>query len=511
MCVGASGIVVLALAVFTKLDVRWVLSATLVLLSGALAAAADKVPATGYAAAMETAGHFVSVSAMLPLLVYTVRPSASWLWLLVVPTALLWQLRPLVAGLWPRTIPLRGIALRNAKNPSPGLLRLAHMSDLHFCVTPAIEGALSPPSVKQTVERALCWSLERAPFVLVTGDLTDTGSPEEWNGLMELLNSLDPDGSRIHCVPGNHDLAITLESEAEDSELLLRHENQHYHFAMSILRRSPTARAWTDSGMTTLDQVLSRAAPYIQQYEKTPPEHVRIHSRTNGFGLDQVIAGAVRMGKPLHAVEAVRHELALSRLVPPALSEAASMGGDRPFWPVPGRPLFMDLVKALYPIILREDERSVLIGLNSNTSMANSILDGAFGRLGRAQLERLATLLEGFKDRCKIIMLHHHVGATDKRRLRGLLSRTKMKTLQLRDAAELHRVLARHKNVIVCHGHQHVGYHARKGQALILSAASVAYGNRYGGPSCVLYEIDAGAQEPGVRAHVLDTATFAAN
>lgn len=85
-----------------------------------------------------------------------------------------------------------------------------------------------------------------------------------------------------------------------------------------------------------------------------------------------------------------------------------------------------------------------------------------------------------------------------------------MKTLQLTDAKALHDVLARHDNVMVFHGHEHIGYHAARRNVTVVSAPSVAYGHRGGGTNCFIYHIDLGVTQTGQRIRIADKTTLTA-
>ena len=52
-------------------------------------------------------------------------------------------------------------------------------------------------------------------------------------------------------------------------------------------------------------------------------------------------------------------------------------------------------------------------------------------------------------------------------------------------------LLAEHKPAVVLHGHKHLDYRATYKGAMILSAASVAYGDRLGGENCHVSDIKA--------------------
>src|SRR6266851_961598 len=60
----------------------------------------------------------------------------------------------------------------------------------------------------------------------------------------------------------------------------------------------------------------------------------------------------------------------------------------------------------------------------------------------------------------------------------------------LADTARLRGILSSHARVVVFHGHKHVGYWADLERIRVISAPSVAYGNRVGPHNCHVYAVD---------------------
>ncbi|HEX9135524.1 MAG TPA: metallophosphoesterase, partial [Nitrospirota bacterium] len=501
-------IVMLAsLGAIPSLGARWIAILTIVFIGSAIGASGGFFRAMGVRSGLTSAGFIIVASALPPLFVYAFARSASLLWLLLAPAFVLAFLKPFLARYLPHTVLLNEVTLEESAVMSSDLLRVAHLSDLHLCDDPAMEGALDSDRVRNAAETALRWALDRADVVLLTGDLTDRGSAAEWRILAELLDKLGSDRSRIHFVPGNHDLAITLNQYSEtDGHFILEHEEQHRHFCTSILRSCPPGwRVRTNNGDFALAEVFSQAAGYIARYEENPPS---LGNPLEALKTRRLLARA--RGSDDYLFDTNLAELVPPIRVPEALKHATLEQAQGSLWPSPDHYLFMHLVRALYPMVFHKDDRWISIGLNSNTAMANSILTGAFGQLGSDQLDRLDTLLGDAGRRCKIISLHHHIGQPPLPELTGLLSHRAMKTLQLTDAKALHDVLARHDNVMVFHGHEHIGYHAAGRNVTVVSAPSVAYGHRGGGANCFIYHIDLGGTQTGQRIRIADKTTLTA-
>jgi 3',5'-cyclic AMP phosphodiesterase CpdA len=97
---------------------------------------------------------------------------------------------------------------------------LAHLSDLHVLAPKRAQGrslelgirfvsfgrALDADARRRKVTRALLSASKAgAGHVAITGDLTETGSPEQFEALAELLHDIHIDPERVTLVPGNHD------------------------------------------------------------------------------------------------------------------------------------------------------------------------------------------------------------------------------------------------------------------------------------------------------------------
>lgn len=128
-----------------------------------------------------------------------------------------------------------------------------------------------------------------------------------------------------------------------------------------------------------------------------------------------------------------------------------------------------------------------LIGVSSALPTAPLL---ASGRIGTAQLQRLAALLDelGRRGLCRVLMIHHPPAA-------GAISRRKA----LADAAELRALLARHGAELVIHGHaRDARLDAISGPAgpipvLGLPSASALPSSRDGGSRWQLLELEPAA------------------
>jgi len=78
-------------------------------------------------------------------------------------------------------------------------MRIAHLSDLHLARGPLAV----PPAAALADALARALALEPRPdCVVITGDLADTGHPDEYAALRAILRKCPVP---VHLLPGNHD------------------------------------------------------------------------------------------------------------------------------------------------------------------------------------------------------------------------------------------------------------------------------------------------------------------
>jgi len=214
---------------------------------------------------------------------------------------------------------------------------------------------------------------------------------------------------RSRPAPG-HDLTITLATSPEtDGRLVLAHEKRCRSFARHVLAHlSLPEVVFHGDRSGSLREMLRRCEDYALAYDRTPPRLGTQREQWRGLGaqLRQIMRSGDRATS--------RRPRDLREYVPPVIvpdALAAEAARDRgTSWPTVDQPLYRDLLELVYPITLYEDARYVVVGLNSNTIPALSIVDGAIGMLGRGQLDRLEGLLRARSGKCAILVLHHHLG-----------------------------------------------------------------------------------------------------
>lgn len=358
-------------------------------------------------------------------------------------------------------------------------MTVAHLTDLHLCRDKTLEGSIPAVLVEESCKRALRWGLDTAERVLITGDITDRGVPEEWDKFAAILKSLTAEERlRIDWIPGNHDLSFGEDDDTTPfgftvtrSPWGLPYERRCRVFIGNLISRSSrTWRIYGKNGGLPFGEFIDRVSPYFREYENHPP-----FEKLEGGG----------------------QQYSYTLCSPDELRFAADQYGIGLPWPSSARPFMYQLLQEAYPIVFYEDAQYLIVGLNSCAVPAGSLLSGAFGALGSAQLQRVRDLANDREGRCLILLMHHHLGWPDalRNRLKDFSKQVEMKALQLIDAADLDEVLAKLNRTVIFHGHKHVRYEARRHSTTIVCGPSVAYGDNLSrAANCVAYSISTAGQ-----------------
>ncbi len=124
------------------------------------------------------------------------------------------------------------IRIRAPRRAKPGVVRILHLSDLHFSKRRAWDQDPVLSALARDVTRLREDGL-RADLVALTGDVADRGTPDEYALAATFLRdrlfpAADVDASRLLLVPGNHDVdraAVKRVAQATQADLL-RAESQ---------------------------------------------------------------------------------------------------------------------------------------------------------------------------------------------------------------------------------------------------------------------------------------------
>src|SRR5260221_3230946 len=289
-------------------------------------------------------------------------------------------------GFWHRSVCLQTADV--PRREKGAILSIAHLSDFHIPANFTIEEGLHNGAVLDFVRAAVEWALARADYVMITGDITDSGHSSEWQLYKSLSDSLSQEQrSKLLLIPGNHDLSLTLRFGAYGAGLeTADYDSRCRAFAKAVFCGCPAS--WvliTPGGRHSVARVMAGASEYIKVYDGNPPW-------TN--------VGIPEAGLPLNILE-------MSGEILSALSTVDEFG----LWPTRGAPFFRDLIDLAYPMILAEKNGVMIVGLNSCLAPADSIVGSGFGRIGKAQLLRLEAVVSNLRENEQlIVMVHHHIG-----------------------------------------------------------------------------------------------------
>jgi 3',5'-cyclic AMP phosphodiesterase CpdA len=429
---------------------------------------------------------------------YFKRDLSVW-WLTIPALMLALAFKKLFDAFSWKSVPLTRIDLVPTQ-PQRNGFKIVHLSDLHLCAAATtLEGGLARELVIETNREALIWAWQQAPdLIAITGDITDTGARAEWEIFESLLGELPPEWrNKIVFVPGNHDLTIQQRSYSSDNDgnALLDYDSRCLAFVrayfsfmppnakMTLTRHQPTGSTEVDLEVlhATVSKPLDMYAQFSPRVQNTG-EMMR--------GLSKSLTSAMSDRR-----EDLEWRRGLSEYVPGIVIPEelrAIFGRDNELWPNNKYPLVQDLLHALYPLIVFENDRIVVVALNSNTVRSSWLADGALGELGALQLSFLELILNARpKDKIVAVLVHHHIGCPHDIQRQIARTMVELKALQMHEGPLLAGLLQRHgAPSIVLHGHKHAGYWAKANEITVMSAASVSYGNRLGGANCNAVLID---------------------
>jgi len=325
---------------------------------------------------------------------------------------------------------------RPVRDWSPGplpadapILRVAHLSDLHmvgerygYRMECGTEGPRSNRSIRQALRRLRM--IDRStPIdrVLVTGDVTDTGTRAEWLEFLDLLRCYPDLRSRVLFVPGNHDV--------------------------NIVDRTNTGRfdiPWSVSHAL-------RRLRFVVALDSVQGDRVHLVDRTSGR-IGPTLAQYLRDGER-----------------PARLQELAKQGTWRGRWEIAS--VWEDLFPLVAPPVEPGGCGAILLDSNARSHFSAT---NAIGVISRSQLKRLRAVLNASPDTAWIILLHHHVVEYPDSSV-NLSDRI---ALSLMNGPDLLFAVSRHSSrVVIFHGHRHRDWIGTSGGVVLCSAPSVVLGS----------------------------------
>ncbi len=298
---------------------------------------------------------------------------------------------------------------------------IAHLSDLHVGEGPdgkTLEGKPAGNAVLGSVLTAHAPVLAKSDVVLITGDMTDAGTPKQWESFMDALPV--ELRARTVLVPGNHELNLadpTSATAVSDAATYLLRAVRFLAAARDI--QGARTEIVVDGNFVPLDSYLDHQHAIVDQFA----EGVRTWGGRLPFG---------------------RWSLRMARL-----------------W------------ESCFPMRVQTGLVPVYV-LNSNPR-GNTVLSNAWGCLGTAQLERLAFMLRSER-KPFVVGLHHHVGKASVPGFDGLVQRA----LSISDGNQLLELLTG-RSCVVFNGHRHIRYSAVVSGATpeitVVAAPSTTFGD----------------------------------
>lgn len=331
-----------------------------------------------------------------------------------------------------------------------GVLRVAHLSDLHlvgsrhdFRMEPGTRGPQG--NVRWQATAAHLAEMDRAaPFdvILITGDMTDTGARAEWVEFLEQIDANLALRERVLIVPGNHDVNICDRWNAGRLEM-----PWSAGFALRKLR-------------------------FILAADQIQGERVHLVCARTGE-LKQTLHQALRDGDRMQRLQALARD------------------GD-----IRGRWLVSQIWRDLFPMVAPPgaDGRPGVILLNSCADSHMALTNG-IGAIEPRQLQALERLMTRHGEARWLIALHHQVteyaafGIPLKERF----------GLSLINAPDLLASIgSRARQAVVLHGHRHRNWVGMCGALQLCSVPSSTLGahdTKYGPGLFHLHEIAWGAPD----------------
>jgi hypothetical protein len=300
--------------------------------------------------------------------------------------------------------------------------RVVHLSDVHVVGEHygfRIESGRSGPRGNERLKRVLneleaIHAKEPLDLVLITGDMTDAGTPPEWAEFLDALAAHTRLAERALILPGNHDLNIV--DRANPARL--------------DLPTSPNRRLRQLRTVSAMDEL----------------QGDRVHV---------VELGRRRIGKTLtEFLEPHRKKMArFADVAKPLLSYALP-----------------ELWAKVFPLVLppvTEDGLGVIL-LNSNADTHFSFTN-ALGLVSAEQVRGIEIAIKRHPRACWIIALHHH--AVEYPRPAKALSE-RIGTALINGNWFVRKMQPLAAKVILMHGHRHIDWIGRCGGLVVVSAPS---------------------------------------
>lgn len=359
-----------------------------------------------------------------------------------------------------------------ALEPSHDALTIAHLSDLHICPTASsyrVETSKSknPMHGGNSVLAELAVP-EGVDAMVLTGDLTDTGHPQEYIECLRLLGH--PTIARVF-VPGNHDLNFSSRDywRVEGSGRIAR--------ALRCIRT-----------LSFMSHIQGKTAELVVGSTVTSLSSYVAHYRGEFVKLLDLIASSGASSLPWWSSEVRAQARVVMRLYQNAFPQVVTIktsGARQPA--VAAGASSADEVAAPTSEPTSSGAQVAFVLFDSNVA-STSVITNALGRIEDDALDRARTLLLRHAEKPVVMCLHHHlVLQNDGRGIKdaAMLVENRAAVFDL-----LSQVNAPH---VVLHGHKHISQwlDVADVDAQVVSAPSATLGCEHsGGPAPVVPTYD---------------------
>lgn len=324
-------------------------------------------------------------------------------------------------------------------------LTVVHWSDLHLTATDdgrrAERGIGGNVALRTIVERDE-QLLSQADVILITGDMTDSGSAEEWRSLFEIV----PEHLRARCIifGGNHDLNVTSSTSLSSTEARDRPlRNLRIIRALAALDHFQGDRSWICDEQRNIVPLAAYLAggqgDMLRQYAAAP-----VQRRFEYTG-----RSSVRKGMPV-----------LRDITDPAVAQLVDLPAK--VW------------RQVFPMAVEIPGKETIVIVFDSNEIADDIIGNAYGRIDPEALERKECLLRAFPSYRTLYALHHHVALP--RFDEKALERFKARFMTLLNAKQFLDSL-KEEQTVVFHGHRHVHFTQVMDNLEIISAPSTTIGD----------------------------------
>lgn len=353
----------------------------------------------------------------------------------------------------------------------PDDVKIAVISDLHIPIEALLEGK----KPREDVWKSLCDALRAAcangvDFIVVIGDVTDTGKDEEWEKFYEKAKEAGIDLDKIIIIPGNHD--ININSDFYPSSKTSKYTSQCYNYINNSLKRlALPANVIFDQNTEPLADVLEKFSPILEEFARDRTIKERYSKiREMKHETRRILASLSLPFDDLMIIERV----------------VAFFTRDKASKQMMLDVIFKNIINTIFPIVIETKGDIRFVMLNSNTVVFNDVLNCGFGWIGKNQLKRLGVAIKQANEANKhLILLVHHFPMMVERTYRFSFNDCKSffseRFLRLVDAVHLISELKKAKKCTTISGHLHYAYYIKTDDNHdYISVPSTCYGDDLG-------------------------------